>query len=163
MGGMQRFLEGRYVKHFIRFDGSFYAWRGEPIEISFTFDEDLALNLNEDYDFHGYYNHIRMIGAYEQAEFIHSELVRKYGHRFIEVNNPYLMSPEACYIEAQREIRRLQENFNTVTFVHPFMPLLEPEDRIGIIEKTWLLTRHSIKFTPGSIQVEVLGRLYTYE
>lgn len=132
-GGLTRALEGRYVKFFLRYNGSVRAWRPHAISSAFTFnnsshidDKQITLDLREAY------NHVRMLGAYEIAEYVRDDLLDNHRHRFLETNNPYLMSEAECYDQARKETYRIEQQTKTGTISGAVTPLLEPEDRIAV-------------------------------
>jgi len=162
LGGMQRALEGRYVKYFIRFNGSMKAWRRTQVNTEHTYSNDNIWNIREAFDIRQFYNHVRMMGAYDHAEYVRYDLVGKYGHKFLETNNPFLMSPAECLREAEREIDRMEEKAFSLQIASACRPHLEPEDRITVDGKEWIIERFDRKFGPGLIEDTVYGRKYTY-
>lgn len=160
-GGLNRTLEGRYVKTFIRHDGSFSAFKSVPRNPVAAFLSSDLYSMDTTHDPRSVSSHIRMMGAYEWAEHINFDLIDKIGHRFSEVNNPYLMSPEACLIEAANESLRQSEALKTVKITMPYNPLLEPEDVISIDGVKYIIDSISVQFG-GTITASSLSlRSYT--
>ncbi len=140
-GGLQRAIEGRYIKMFIRYDGSVYAWR--PVERSAVDDlDDVDLDERKTaFDRRNAVNHVRMVGAYEEAEYVDYS---KGIHRFREEKNPYLMTVQECYREAIKQVQRYLERAKTATAQHDYRPLWEPEDVININGVDYILSSASV-------------------
>jgi hypothetical protein len=161
-GGLQRVIEGQYTKHFIRFDGSLRAWRPQTNSSEYTFPEHMLEYTQDKFDKRGLFTHIRMMGAYEQAEYHREDLSAKFGHRFMETNNPYLMSERECYIQAQLEIKRMEEAATEESIRIPFRPLLELEDHITTDRGERIISSRRWRFTATQIEEEIKAREYTY-
>lgn len=157
--GLNRSLEGRYVRLFVRFDGSLYAWKpvaADPV-VEFTFD--LIEGYARARDLRQIATHVRMIGAYVEAEFVRDDLGE---HRYREMKNPYLMSERECYAEAKLSINRQEEQYDQVGFAIPYRPLLEPGDVLTVPDGDYILTSSTVDFTPGEGLQKVQARRYVY-
>jgi hypothetical protein len=162
MGGLQRTIQGRYLKWFARYDGSIRAWRSHPVSASKTFANDDLYTLRHSFDKRQLYSHVRILGAWAEAEFISGDLISKYGHRFTEVNNPYLMSVHECYAESRSAMRRMAEQALSEVVTTPFNPLLEVEDRITTPNGERIITKRDWNFSPGTIDDKMVCRLYGF-
>ena len=163
IGGLSRTIEGRYLKHFVRFDGSLRAWRSHPISSSKSFTDANDLYLRSSvWDKRKLYSHVRLLGAWTEAEFISAPLVLKVGHRFTEINNPFLMSVDECYGEARSMARRMIEEALNEMLDAPFSPLLEPEDRITTPSGERLITKCSWSFSSGTVDEQLVCRFYGF-
>lgn len=138
--GLQRTIDGRYLRMFIRFDGSLRAFRTKAVvSVQSLLDEEFyATSITKNMT--DLVTHVRMVGAYIWAEYADTSLIEQYGHRFQELNNPMLITDGECETEAQRSIVRTEETVFQEKGNMPFLPLLEPEDRITTPDGTWLLT-----------------------
>lgn len=163
MGGLQRAMEGRYVKYFVRWNGAFRAWRSRAQGVKRSFTKGEVYNYQRTFDRRALFSHVRMMGAYEWAEYHDEALSSRYGHRFTEVTNPYLMNENACHYEAEQEVRRMKEAATTHTYQIVARPLLEPEDRITGHVGDGIITNTSLRFAPGVIQQDLVCREYSYE
>lgn len=161
MGGLQRAIEGRYLKFFIRFDGSLRAWKPRAVESVHTFSKGEVLTLDEPYDNRNLYTHVRQVGAYTQAEFVRSDLIRQHGHRFVEQNNPYLMTEADCFEQARLSILRMESEALTQEFTCPITPLVEPEDRITTPDGDWIMEERQIRLLGLKIEQQITARSYT--
>jgi hypothetical protein len=160
LGGLTRSIEGRYVKFFIRYDGSMRAWRSKITSSVFTFAEGELYGRVDNYDKRQLYNHVRMTGGYAMAEFVRADLIAKYGHKFIEINNPYLLTETACRREAERQIYRMEEAWFTSTFQSPFTPLLEPEDHITTSTGDKIVSSRKWSFSSATVDQDMSVRFY---
>ena len=161
VGGLQRSIEGRFVKYFTRYDGTVRAWESVPDSVRqiFTDDETISKAVVEDTRQH--INHVRLLGAFEQAEYV--SFVEGQGwHRFAEINNPYVTSPDVCFTEAQRMIRRANEQKRVLSLVTAHRPTIEPEDRIQNSDGDWIVTSVRWTFQPALIVQELQCRAYAY-
>lgn len=161
MGGLQRSIDGRYVKFYSRWDGSIRAWRPKETASIRTFTQGEAEVREESSDLRQLYNHVRMMGAYEQAEYIRPDLLAKHGHRFVETSNPYLMSANECYEQARLETYRMEEQAINETIVTSYTPLIEPEDHVTTPSGERIVTARRWTVTPPQVEQELNVRKYT--
>lgn len=161
LGGMERAIEGRYIKYYCRWNGALRAWSSRSIAPSHSFSDDEAYTVERNFDKRSLYTHIRMLGAYVQAEYADARLISQYGHRFQEVNNPYLMNAADCRYQAQREVFRMEENSLSETVATQYTPLLEPEDRVSIRGEDWIISSRVWSFAPGTVDQTLTCRKYT--
>lgn len=162
MGGMTRVLEGRYVKYFVRYDGTLRAWRSQPTPASASFGKGDVYVFETKDDRREIFNHVRMMGAYEYAEYKDMGLIGAYGHKFTERNNPYLMSEPECYQQAQNEIRRMKERAYQQTIQTRFSPHLEPEDRVTTPSGDWIVDRREWSMQYGVAYETIAMRHYEF-
>jgi hypothetical protein len=149
MSGLNRSIEGRYLRFFVRQDGSFRAYRVKSIDSSLTLPaEELEVTGLKD-QYTDLSTHIRMVGAYTWAEAIDPELMAKYGHRFTEANNPMLLTEDECALEAARSIKRMQENAFAESIRTSVLPLLEIDDRVSTPEGEWLISNYGFNVEEG--------------
>lgn len=161
LSGMNRGLEGRYTKMFFRFNGAIKVWRPVPNSAVWSFGESDLHMLASTFSLRELFTHVRMLGAYEQAEFHRPDLTARYGHRFVEVSNPYLMTVQACEAEAKREIMRMEERATTEVVSTLFTPLLEPEDHVITPMGHRIITSRDVRYEPGKVTQQLTLRKYT--
>lgn len=152
-GGLQRAIEGRYTKYRIRYDGSLQAWKPGNQTSVLALDNDDIEVIGTNSDKREFATHIRMVGAYHEAEYVRDDLGE---HRFQEINNPYLMSTFECYQEAVLSIYRQQETATQYRLSIPYIPLIEPEDRISVPFDECVITGFSLSFSgyDGTMQLD---------
>lgn len=152
IGGLERMLDGRYVRYFLRHNGKIKAWRAAEISPSLDLDDpDEIEMLSSTRDRRQVFNHVRMLGAFVEAEYVDTALVTSYGHRFQEIQNPYLMTEGECYAEAKAAIKRSLETEISEQIQSPYTPLLEPEDRVDTPTGPRIIERIDRKVSPAGI------------
>lgn len=163
-GGYQRTMEGRYVKQFVRGNGQLRAWESSPRDSVKTYTyEDLFGKVSQ-YDKKELYSHVRVMGAFLWAEHIDQDTLSAVGHRFAEVNSPYLMSEKTSYEGAVREQRRMVEASKTLQIVAYHHIPLELEDRVVVDGESWIVTGKSVNYTGFENVIEQIQlRKYAYE
>lgn len=161
LAGLQRTMEGRYLKYFMRWDGSLRAWKKKARDVTLTVDH--LMGLKRIYDLPALVTHARMMGAWVWAEAINEDLVRQYGHRFFEDNNSMLLTEEECVVESVNTIRRSEEAAFGIDLQAPFQLFLEPEDRITADDDDWLIDGYSLDVGEGRITASISARKYAWE
>lgn len=156
---LERAIEGRYVKYFVRWDGRLRAWIPKATNSIYTYST--IMNKQRKFDARELKTHIRLLGAYVQAEFVRRDLVSKYGHRFAEVSNPYLITEEECYQQAELSIKRMEEAADVLSLDVLYNPVLEPEDHI-IAEDDRIIDSRSISISLPQVKESQTARKYTY-
>lgn len=163
ISGMQRAIEGRNIRFFVRYDGTFRAWRTKPTDIVYALSvEDGLIEGDVSVDLSEFYTHVRMVGAYTWAEYIDKPLAAQYGHRFEEWDNPMLFTEAECYVEAQRSVKRMEEAAITEPMSTFGLPLLEPEDRITTPYGDWLVTTIDKEYQGATIIQSMMLRKYVW-
>lgn len=160
MSGLQRSIEGRYLQMFSRYNGAFRVYRPKQQSSLFT----LATGESHRYSFskNTIKNHIRMVGAYEYAESMRTDLIAKYGHLFAEMQNPYLMSEWECLREAQQAIKRLEENAVNESMQYSYQHFMEIGDRITLFGNARTVRSVNIDQTPVQTMMQLQAKGYTY-
>jgi hypothetical protein len=153
--GLGRAIEGVYLKMFMRPSGHMRAYR--PFLYSndsvYTFPmDDLEDFYGPTVDVRGLRSHLRQQGAYTEAEVIDTEVLQKYGYRFEQSQNPFLMTVEECYLEGKRSLRRMKEESKTIGFATYGKPLLEVEDVVTVNGEKYRVTQKDMEFTPPQIE-----------
>lgn len=162
IGGLQRAIEGRYLRFFLRHNGELRAWRPKTTSPVLSFNSNLVDSEGVNIDYRGIKSHIRFVGAYVEAEYADRDMIRKYGHRFHIEQNPYVMSREECYQQAYRTAQRMLSEAITEDFESVFTPLLEPEDHIETPEGERIVSARVWSIGTGEIVQAISSRLYTY-
>lgn len=160
--GLQQTIEGRYLKYFVRFDGTFRAWKVKSIDSQHTFTNDEFISDTIPNDFMDLATHVRMMGAYIWAEAIDYDLANLYGHRFQEVNNSMLMTKQECFIEATNTLKRMQENTFTQSADVPYVPMIEVEDRVTTADGDWIVTGYQLDLDVAEVVAGMNVRKYMW-
>lgn len=162
IGGLQRSIEGYYLKFFIRHNGELRAWQPKASDSKYTYLQEQIEERSQVTDLRELRTHVRQVGAYTQAEYMREDLVRKYGHRFIELNNPYLMTEEECRRQAELAIKRMEEAMIIETITSSYHPLLELEDHVTTPSGERIISSRSITFEGPQAVEQITARQYTY-
>lgn len=162
IGGLQRVIEGRYLKFFMRGNNALRAYRTVPTLAIAELISDQVDHAALPIDLRQMKTHVRMMGAYTWAEAIDTELMTFFGHRFQEQNNPMLLTELDCYREAVKALKRIREDTFTETTTMDYNPLLEIEDRIETPNGSRLISSFSVEFDPGSATTELELREYVW-
>lgn len=160
VGGLSRTIEGRYIRWFVRHNGALRAWKTKAIASAYEFTEYFRLTKSTDVS--ELATHVRMMGAYIWVEAINNTLMRRYGHRFKEVNNPMLLTEQETSVEAGRTLKRIEEQTFTAEADVDFMPILEPEDHITL-DGEWMISGISLDIDMGIITEKLALRKYVWE
>lgn len=163
MQGLQQTLEGRYISFFARYDDQLRAWRPRAVESAqtLTADDDLY-ESGVQIDQAKIYNHIRMVGAYTWAEKINETSIVDFEHRFAEVNNSMLFSEAECAYEAERTLKRSEEDAFGESVASCATPYLELDDRITTPNGDWLIDSIQWGLDHGYIQQQIDARKYVW-
>lgn len=160
VGGLSRTIEGRYLRWLIRYDGSLRAWKTKAIPSAHEFTDQFAFTTSTDIT--ELATHVRMMGAYIWVEAINNTLMRRYGQRFREVNNPMLLTEQEIGVEALRTLKRFEEQTFTADMDAIFVPMLEPEDHITA-NGEWMISAISLDINMGVIGQKFSLRRYVWE
>lgn len=145
-GGLNRALEGRYITLRVRHDGSLYAKTSKPTPSVKDYTSNDLFSRSKTFDKRQLASHIRMMGAYEWAEYVDESRLSQHRHRFIEVNNPYLMTERECRKQAERQTYRLEEASETLMIEVVTDPALELEDHVTVDGEDWIVSERNIQF-----------------
>ena len=149
MSGLNRAIEGRDIRFFMRFNGALSAWRQYPRGAVLSLQASDIDALQRAVDHRARVTHLRMVGAYLEAEIIRDGRGR---HRFVEVKNPYLMTHRECYREAARALNRYDQALNTAIMTSSVRPLLEIGDRVDVMGEAYYIDGVMLNITPAHIE-----------
>jgi len=130
-GAISRMIGRRYIKYFLRYDGTMRMWRPKSAASSWIYQRHIT-GFNWNVDDRDLASHWRQIGAWEEADRFDTTLLQKGVHRFHKDDNPDLMTREACYNEAGYAIQRLKEVADRIDMGVPAQVLQEPEDIVTV-------------------------------
>lgn len=154
MGGLQRALEGRYIRFFLRYNGSVAAYR--PYSRAPIADLGRAdiYALQTSIDRRRLVSHARMLGAYTEAEYLDKTAAQ---HRFVEINNPMLFSIPESASEAAESVLRQREEAVTAIIEMPYKPLWEIDDVISYEGTEYVIMgiEYKLQMTSGMMVVKL--------
>lgn len=155
--GLGRALAGRTINMQVRHDGSLFAWQHYPRSSAITLQPDQIEFFTHQFDRRARYTHVRLVGAYEEAEIIRANKGR---HRFVEVKNPYVITRRECFRAALRALREFDESAEEVTFIMPLVPTLEIGDVISFNGIDYTIKAIEVNFEIGYAQMRVVCSKY---
>lgn len=169
IGAIQRAIEDRYIRAWVRWDGSLRAWSPTARSISATIASTREYRLAPSIDVREGFSHLRVLGAFQWVQLKDDELIRHIGHRFREINNTSLWNIDDClrvgrqlFIRAKEHM--FQAQIDTVGYV-----FLEPEDRIQVpdhqtpgVYLDYILDSISWTWNNGTFMANIQLRRYYY-
>jgi len=145
--GLSRAIEGRSIDFFVRYDGTLYAFKKKAVLSSWEFDDPFqfatSTNIAE------LATHVRMVGAYVWADAISSGLIRSYGHRFREENNPMLFTEAECLASAKRFLLESESTTFSAEASVDHQLFLERYDRVSFAAGDYSVVRQSATYKLG--------------
>jgi hypothetical protein len=130
MGAIKAGIGHRHIKGVWRPYGKLLISYFKNHDIGPSFENNLLQNQYEQSD--QFYSAVEVLGASQRATYANSNLMAR-GRRYTQVNNPNLMTVEACYREARLILQEIAEQMVQATFTSPPDVRLEPEDQTNII------------------------------
>ncbi len=164
MSGISRAIQDRVVKFFVRRDGTLRAWRPKPTAVSMGFSTTHLRNLEFAVDTREVVSHLRFYYALTWVDIYNDALCEAYGHTFAQVDNQTVETETEALEEADAMQRRMLEGTRTISFsTLACGPLLEPEDRIAILDDAdFLVNSVSMDVEGQKLRVDIKGRLYAF-
>lgn len=169
MGAIQRAIEDRYIKHFVRFDGAFRAVRPSAQTVKLTVDKNSFFTAQRTIDRRQIISNIRFLGAFQWVRIKDDQLTKDFGTRFHEVNNTNLWNVDDCYKEALQLFVRMKEQIYRAEIEIVGHIMLEPEDRIQIpslddldVYEDYIIDSINSRIQNGVVETQVSLRRYFY-
>ncbi len=167
MGAIQRAMEDRYIRMWMRWDGSLRAWIPKARTLSRQITPSNEFGLQSTTDLRQVFSHVRVLGAFQWVQAVDNELLRRVGNKFREVQNTNLWNVDDCYRVAQHTLMRSKEQANQVQIVTYGMIFHEVEDRIQVSDRAagyidYIIDTIRWQYSPGTFQVNVAARGYYY-
>jgi len=131
-GAITRTIEDRYIKWWMRWDGSLRVYRPKARSVSYTLGKNREYGLQLVTDRRQIFTHIRILGAAQWVQLTDTTLVRQFGHRFKELNNPSLWNTDDCIRIGQEMFVRVKEQVFQGRMTTFGLPFAEMEDRITV-------------------------------
>ena len=163
MGGLQRSIGERHLKHFVKFDGTLVILRPGTKETSTDIDASDYNELYTETDIRSLVNHLRVWSAYGHAEVFDEELVNLYGRRFEEITNPDVYTNQEALLEARIILEISKSNYKSSSFSMPLLPLFQPEDVIDTPKGKQIINSGDVEITRTKAQMTINARSYIYE
>jgi len=161
-GALSRAIGRRHINYFVRWDGTLKAWRPQAVASSETLTLADLDSVSEIIDRRGLVSHWRQVGAWDVADAWDTDLLTKIGHRFHKDDNPDLLTEDDCEREAGYSLARSKQYAHQLVTAGPYLPLLEPEDRVTINGEDWLISGIQFTLAAGALLAQVSLRSYGY-
>lgn len=159
LSAMKRAIEGRYIQFYLDKSGSFVAFNTIGNQGSLYNLDDYYYEQSESFDVQKLVSHIRMIGAYAQAEYYDEDIAGRHAnHKFIELQNPFLMSEGECLYQARREMLRIYLNSRKGTVTMDYRLAMYRLAYGGSIELTnsyGVITGYEVSVDPSGAIVSI--------
>lgn len=171
IGAIQRAIEDRYVRAWIRWNGSLRAWNPKARPLALTITPDAEYNYSPSIDVREAASHIRVMGAFQWVQLIDEDLLRdnSIGHRFREINNTAVWNIDDLErIGAQLFIRIKEQIYQAQidTFGMHFNELEDrisaPNHRIDGQFQDYILDTLTLTWMPNTFSANANMRRYYY-
>lgn len=136
---LKRVLSGRCLSIYTRNDGTLRVWKprdrdpsGSPPYSDFDFKANIMTAYEHTYDPRQCISHIRVVGAWEEAELFEAQGLRWYSTRFVKVDGPNLMDAPACREAGHYITNKARENLHTWRITCRPQLLAEPTDMASV-------------------------------
>lgn len=106
--------------------------------------------------------HIRAVGAYTESEYLDSELIKLYGHKFSELSVPYVNNQSTAHLIARASLYRSIEETVTLSVNAIECPFVEPGDCVTYKGVDWILVSKQLEFQSG-VLVSKLNMVKAYK
>lgn len=126
--GMRRAIGNTRMGMSARYDGTIKGWVPGNRAVDWTVDTNRDMSFVDRKDYTRVGTHLRVIGAIHSTDVYDEDEGEIHMHRFLQVDDPNLMSEEECVIEATRVIAELEETQTTMILIVDGFPLVEPGD-----------------------------------
>ncbi len=128
-----------------RFDNSISLEREATAStvLSLT-DDDAYRFLIHPLDRRAVVSQFRLIGGFNHADVYNTDVLDKFGFRYVEGHAPHIDAKDRLLAEAQRQIDLHNRAAVRLTIVGPFIPLLEKGDAIGTPYGDFQIQRMSV-------------------
>lgn len=159
---MARAVGQRHIKYWMRYDGSLRMVRPQTLTNTFTYQN--VSNPSWDRDQRLLWSHVRVVGAWDWADYYNSGLLDEIGHVFVKIDNPDLMTVDECLEEAEFQSKLSEALSNRVSFGGLAMCLQEREDRIqlehGQVDEYYRVSSLTLEFSVAEFEISIQGRKY---
>lgn len=163
MAAIERAVGERFIKTFMRNDGSMMVLRPTQQSPEFLIPRSQITNLKRNLDLRAIKTHARVWSAWTYGDYFDKPIASKFGRRFTNVNNPNVFTEEEARLEAENIFHRSRSESDRIAFELPFTPFLEPEDAIWTEDYgTYFVDSGTVSIEGEKIVMQINGRKYTY-
>lgn len=169
MAAIQRAIEDRYIKAWMRWNGKLKAYSPGSRSVSLTVSANHEFNYQINTDYHQGFSHIRLLGAFQWVQVVDTALSQEMGNRFQELNNTSLWNTDDCIRIATQMLLRSKEQIFQARLETVGMPYNEIEDRIKLPDPAnpggyidYIIDSIQWDFANDSFKVNLNCRQYFY-
>ena len=160
---IRRAISQKHVQMWVRPDGSLRAVRPQD-NLTSTFTYDHPENISRARDQSDAFSHVRVVGAWEWADYIDDTLLAALGHVFRKFDNSDLMSQGECLEECEYLINEVKARMKQVSFSSEAMVLQEREDRVTVqhedIGADYRVSSFQMAFEAAEFYSQIVARKY---
>jgi hypothetical protein len=160
LSALSGIMEGRNIRLMERYDGSLSVWKPVARTSVWTVPESEHFRVTRNLDRNQIVTHMRMVGAFDHADYTDEIALGEFGHKFQLDHNSYLMNKAECLAAARLGVQRSMEQADTVVVVGPIVPFLEAEDVITTVHGDYIINSISIGLDVSGGQMTIVGRRY---
>jgi hypothetical protein len=167
IGAIQRAIEDRYIKYWMRWNGKLKVWKPKARAVSLTMTRQRLFSLELVRDSRQIINHVRVLGAFHFVQVMDDGLIRQFGHRFRELQNTSAWNADDCFTIGNEMLIRSKEQAFQARLESFGLVLSEVEDRIKVVNTADTLVDYIIdgmgwSYENGSLRVSGSLRQYFY-
>lgn len=169
LAAIQRAIEDRYIKAWMRWNGKLKAYSPGSRSISLTILEAREFDYQINTDYRQGLSHLRLLGAFQWVQDVDTELIQVLGNRFQEINNTSLWNTDDCIKISKQMLIRAKEQIFQAVFETKGMPYNEVEDRIQLPDPVnpgsyidYIIDSVQWDTIPNSFRVVLTCRQYFY-
>jgi hypothetical protein len=159
-GAIERVIAGRHVEYFLRYDGTMRVLIPSTLSSSQTLTTSLIEGMTRTLDRRPLLSHVKVQGAYVDAEAVDTTIAADVGHRYRRVDCPHLLTESECADEAELLLDKHQEMSDVADFVVPMRVLLEPEDKITLPDGEYRITKIHPTGSMAELKARIQARKY---
>lgn len=138
--GLSRAIGTSRVRLMCRYDGTLRAWEPGNRSEDWAIPASRPTRLTDRDDRAKVVTHIRTIGALHAVDRFDDSEGEIHGHRFVQADDPNLMSESEVYDEAGLQINDAKEQQKPAQLAMPLQPFIEPNDRVSYDSEDYRVT-----------------------
>lgn len=169
IGAIQRAMEDRYIRQWMRWNGSLKAWKPKARAVAATIEESREYGNAPVTDLKQVITTIKVLGAFQWVQVYDKDLVRDFGRIHSEISNTSLWNADDCARIGLDILRRVKEQVYQIRFVTGGLPFIEYEDRISVPDPAvagafvdYIVDAPSWNYEDGVLKIDIAARRYYY-
>lgn len=167
IGAIQRAIEDRYIKFWVRWNGKLKVWKPKARAVSLSLTKSKQLAIAETVDIRQVFTEARVLGAFHWVRVFDYDMIRHYKTRFKELQNTSAWNADDCYAIGLEMLIRSKEQVFQARFDSYGLVLIELEDRLTISNLATGTTDYIVdsitwSYETGTFRVSGSARKYFY-